>query len=262
MYDFKNGAYAYKVNVGDPLGAFYGYKYQGVYQNIEETYARDKNNNIIHDINGSPVFTRNGNQRVYPGDANYIDMNGDGVIDENDIVYLGNSNPRFNGGGGFDIRYKDFRLSAFFHGRQGQSVINNTRINTENMNGTGNQSTAVLKRWRNEGDDTNIPRALYDGGYNYLGSDRFVEDASFLRLKTLTLRYAVPKSVLNQWSMNKLYLYVTAYDLWTWTKYAGQDPEVKLAKDSSYDDSIYQVSKDNSYTPKSMRFAFGLSLSF
>jgi hypothetical protein len=123
------------------------------------------------------------------------------------------------------------------------------------MRGKANQSTAVLHRWRAEGDETDIPRALYGMGYNYLGSDRFVEDASFLRLKTLTLSYNFPKKLLKQLSLTKLNMFITGYDLFTWTSYKGQDPEVKMPSATS-------LVKDNATTPVSRRFAFGINLDF
>jgi TonB-linked SusC/RagA family outer membrane protein len=255
-YEQKNGTYAFNVREGDPLGSFYGFRYKGVYQNTEDTYARDTDGNLIYDINGKPVYMSNFDERVFPGDAKYEDINGDGVINEYDIVYLGNSNPTLTGGGGFDVRWRDFTLRAFFHARVGQKVINQTRINSENMRGRDNQSTAVLRRWRHEGDDTDIPRALFDKGYNYLGSDRFVEDASFLRLKTVTLQYNIPKNLLQRWGFTRMYVYCTAYDLYTWTGYTGQDPEVKVSSD------IYMISKDSSYTPKARSFLFGLNLTY
>ena len=82
------------------------------------------------------------------------------------------------GGAGLTVKWKQLSLSAFFHGRFGQSIVNSTRMNNEAMYNASNQSTAVLRRWKNEGDETDIPRALFNQGYNYLGSDRFVEDAS------------------------------------------------------------------------------------
>ncbi len=258
-YDFGNGEYAYKVIEGNPLGSFYGYKYLGVYQNESETYARDTDGNLITDINGEPVIMSNGGETVYAGDAKYKDMNGDGIINRYDIVYLGNSNPLFNGGGGFTVKYKGWSLNTFFHGRAGQKVVNQMRIKTENMYGTSNQSTAVLRRWRHEGDDTEIPRALYGKGYNYLGSDRFVEDASFLRLKNLTLKYSFSKEVLHKLKLNKLDVYVTGYDLYTWTKYTGQDPEVSLSSD---DGVAYLIAKDNASTPRARRFSLGINLGF
>lgn len=258
-YSFGNGNYAYQIIQGNPLGSFYGYKYLGVYQNEDDTYARDLDNNLILDIKDKPVYYRNGSQRVYPGDAKYLDVNGDGVIDQYDIVYLGNSMPIITTGGGLSVRYKSVSVSAFLHGRAGQKAVNQTRIDTENMYGTKNQSTAVLRRWRHEGDDTDIPRALYNKGYNYLGSDRFVEDASFLRLKTVSIKYSFPKPYLKKIGFDKLDAYTTIYDLYTWTKYTGQDPEVSLSTDSGV---AYLIAKDKSFTPKPIRVAFGLSMSF
>lgn len=212
-YSFENGAYAYQIVEGNPLGSFYGYKYLGVYQNADETYARDAEGQLIQDISGDPVLVRNGGDPVYPGDAKYQDVNGDGVIDQFDIVYLGNSMPAATGGAGLTVRYKSLTVNAFLHGRAGQKAVNQTRIDTENMHGVQNQSAAVLRRWRHEGDDTDIPRALYNKGYNYLGSDRFVEDASFLRLKTLSLKYSVPSKFLDRFGVERLDAYTTIYDI-------------------------------------------------
>jgi len=255
-YTFGNKNYAYKFVVGDPLGSFYGYKYKGVYQNVAETYARDLKGNIINNINGVPVVIKNGDVKVYPGDAKYQDENGDGVIDKNDIVYIGNSNPLFTGGGGFNISYKGLGLVASFQGRAGQKVINQAQMNDEYMYGTDNQSVAVLTRWRREGDNTQIPRALYQLGYNTLGSDRFVEDASFLRMKTLTLKYDFPKKMLQKVGIQRLQIYVTGYDLLTLTKYIGQDPEINL----TYVDKLYPVYLDGAQTPKPLRIACGFNL--
>ena len=254
-YTFGNGNYALRIVENAPVGSFYGYRYLGVYQNTNETYARDAQGGIMNDWNGKPITMKNGTDPVFPGDAKYEDINHDGVINESDIVYLGNANPKFFGGGGFQVRYKQFTLTTFFYGRYGQKVINGARISLENMRGKSNQSTAVLHRWRAEGDDTDIPRALYGMGYNYLGSDRFVEDASFLRLKTLSISYNVPKKWLKKLGVTKLNVFATGYDLFTWTGYKGQDPEVKMPSATS-------LVKDNSTTPVTRRFSFGLNLDF
>lgn len=254
-YTFGNGNYALRVVENAPVGSFYGYRYLGVYQNINDTYARNAEGAIMNDWQGKAITMKNGTERVYPGDAKYEDINHDGVINESDIVYLGNANPKFFGGGGFQIRWKQLTLTTFFYGRYGQKVINGARINLENMRGKGNQSTAVLHRWRAEGDDTDIPRALYNMGYNYLGSDRFVENASFLRLKTLSLSFNFPKKWLKSLGITKLNVFATGYDLFTWTKYKGQDPEVKMPSATS-------LVRDDATTPVSRRFAFGLNLDF
>ena len=188
-----------------------------------------------------------------PGDALYEDINHDGVINQYDIVYLGNSNPRFTGGAGVNVSYKQFKLSAIFYGRYGQDVVNSTRLNNESMRGIDNQSTAVLRRWRNEGDQTDIPRALYGEGYNTLGSDRFVEDASYLRLKSLSFNYRLPKKIIQRWGFSNIDVYVTGYNLFTWTKYTGQDPEVKT--ENTY-------ARDSATTPASIQLVAGFNLSF
>ncbi len=254
-YSFGNGNYALRIVENAPVGSFYGYRYLGVYQNTEQTYARDENGNVMYDWQGNVITMKNGTVQTYPGDAMYEDINHDGVINENDMVYLGNSNPKFFGGGGFQIRWKDLTLTTFFYGRYGQKVINGARISLENMYGKNNQSTAVLHRWRAEGDQTDIPRALYGMGYNYLGSDRFVEDASFIRLKTLSLSYNLPKKWLKKWGITKLNVFATGYDLFTWTSYKGQDPEVSMPSATS-------LVRDNATTPVSKRFAIGINLDF
>lgn len=258
-----SGNYNTFVVAGDPIGSFYGFKYLGVYQNTEETYARDANGNIMTDFNGDRVTMINYRERVYPGDAKYEDINHDGVIDANDIVYLGNSNPAITGGAGLKVSYGNTKnnfgmvtLNVLMHGRFGQKVINAARMGLENMYGTSNQSTAVLNRWRKEGDDTDMPRALYGRGYNYLASDRFVEDASYMRIKSISLSWALPKRWLAHAGINTCSMYITGYDLFTFTNYSGQNPEVSLPS------SPTKLVTDGSTTPVSKRFACGINLNF
>ena len=252
-YTFDNGNYAIRNEVGRPQGSFYGYRYLGVYQNTEATYARDAEGNVMKDLDGQPIVMRNGTAIVCPGDAIYEDINHDGVINQYDIVYLGNAQPRFYGGAGLTVSWKQLKLTANFYGRYGMKVINQARMDNEAMYNADNQSTAVLRRWRNEGDQTDIPRALYNQGYNYLGSDRFVEDASYLRLKSLSLTYRLPKTITQRLRMNTVDVYVTGYNLFTWTKYTGQDPEVKPSS---------TLTKDTAMTPASIQFTCGVNLNF
>lgn len=210
----------------------------------------------MHDLQGNPVIMSNGTYRCYPGDAKYEDLNKDGKIDKNDITYIGNSNPQLQGGGGFNLRYKNWSLTVFMHYRLGQKIVNRARMNAESMIGSDNQSTAVLRRWRNEGDQTDIPRALWDYGLNYLGSDRFVEDCSFLRLKTLSLSYNLPKTFCQNLGLTSANVYITGYDLFTITNYTGQDPEVNLPS------NVTDLAEDNSQTPRSRRVAMGVTINF
>ena len=255
-YTMGNGNYATRIVSGTSVGSFFGYKYLGVYQNTEDTYAKDADGNVMVDLQGKPIIMSNGSYRCYPGDAKYAVINNDGKIDKNDIVYIGNSNPMLSGGGGFNLRYKDWSLTVFMHYRLGQKIVNRARMNAESMYSSDNQSTAVLRRWRNEGDDTDIPRALWKYGYNYLGSDRFVEDCSFLRLKTLSLSYNLPKAFCKHIGLNSANVFVTGYDLFTITDYTGQDPEVTLPS------SVTALAEDNSQTPRSRRVSMGITINF
>lgn len=257
-YTKGNGNYAVRIFENQPLGAFYGYNCLGVYQNLGETVARNADGQVMHDVNGREITTKIfGTTSVFPGDAKYADQNHDGVIDQYDMVYLGNSMPILTGGGSIRIAYKGLSLRTSFHLRVGQKVINRTRINTEAMYNGDNQRRAVLKRWRYEGDDTDIPRALFGKGYNYLGSDRFVENNSFLKCKDLTLSYNFPSKLINRWGLTRCNVYLTTYNLFTVTKYKGQDPETGVPSNMNS-----QLAEDTSMTPRARKVAFGLSLSF
>lgn len=255
-YSLKNGEYAQKIVTGTPTGSFFGYRYLGVYQNSEDTYARDEDRNVMLNLDGNPIVTRNGSYIAYPGDAKYEDINHDGIINEKDIVYLGNSMPVVHGGGGVNVKYSNFTMNVNLHYRLGQKIINEARMNSESMYGTDNQSTAVLRRWRNEGDDTLIPRALWKYGLNYLGSDRFVEDCSYIRLQSVSLNYRIPKRIVDRLHFTTMSVYLTVYDLFTFTNYTGQDPEVNLPG------KVLDLAVDDAQTPRSLRLSAGLNINF
>jgi len=257
-----NGAYKTFMQVDNPFGSFYGFRTKGVYKDKDATLARDANGNAIVRPNGDPVYMRFNYPAVdytfQPGDAMYDDINHDGTIDYRDIVYLGNSNPSLTGGFGINIGFgTQWKLSTFFNFRTGYQIINGTEMKSTNMYGYDNQSTAVLRRWRKEGDVTDIPRALYQYGYNWLGSSRYVEDGSFLRFRTVTLRYNFKKSFLEKINVKNLSAYVTAENILTFTKYKGQDPEVSVRGSDPF-----RVATDNSMTPPVRLFTLGLTASF
>lgn len=255
-YSLRNGTYAQRVIVGAPVGSFFGYRYLGVYDTTTETYAHDAQGAVMTDLDGKPIVMKNGTYTCFPGDAKYEDINHDGVINQSDIVYIGNANPVVTGGGGFSVKYKQLTLTTFLHYRLGQKIVNQARMNSEAMYGTDNQSLSVLRRWRSPGDDTDIPRALWQYGYNYLGSDRFVEDCSFLRLKTISLSYGLPKNFCQKIKVNSINAFITAYDLLTWTRYTGQDPEVTLPS------NVTDIAMDRAQTPPAKRVSGGLIINF
>ncbi|KQB38126.1 SusC/RagA family TonB-linked outer membrane protein [Flavobacterium sp. L1I52] len=257
----RNGQFKRFLQVDNPFGSFYGYRFKGVYTDLEATKARDAAGNIITGPNGQEVFMRFNYPAVdytfQPGDAIYEDINKDGNIDSRDVVYLGNSNPKLAGGFGPSISYDKFKLLMYFTYRLNYDIVNGTEMNTTNMYGWSNQSTAVLARWRNPGDVTNMPRAVFGSGYNWLGSDRYVEDASFCRLRSVTLSYNLGKKLLKKLNLEDLRFWVTADNLYTFTKYTGQDPEVSMKGGDPFGIAI-----DGEATPPTKRFTFGLTTRF
>ena len=257
----NNGEYLRKLQINNPFGSFYGFRYKGVYDNEQQTIANGDDGKQIVGPNGQIVYMRFNyptvNYAFQAGDAMYEDINHDGNINYMDVVYLGNSNPKFFGGFGPSLTWKNLKLSTYFSFRYDYDIVNGTKINTTNMSGFNNQSTAVLRRWRNEGDITDIPRGIIGGGYNWLGSDRYVEDASYLRFRTITARYTFTKRVLDKLKIKNLSAYFTAENLMTWTDYTGQDPEVSLRGADPF-----RVAIDYSMTPPAKTFTIGLVAGF
>jgi hypothetical protein len=188
------------------------------------------------------------------GDAIYEDINHDGNINELDIVYLGSSLPKITGGFGFKLTWKRLSWNNQFNFRYGNKVINAARMNAESMYTNNNQSKAVNWRWRVEGDVTDIPRALYQYGYNYLGSDRFVEDGSFLRLNYSIIQYTFDPKLVKSWGLSSASVYVSGSNIFCLTKYSGADPEVTYGG--------YGVVTDNAQTPRAKSYSVGLTVQF
>jgi TonB-linked SusC/RagA family outer membrane protein len=266
-----NGSYTSTLQIDNPLGSFYGYVFQGVYADDASTTAKDKNGNQItvpDPLTGGTipkymVFSL-GSNRYYQfraGDAKYQDINHDGIIDARDVVYLGNGNPKLTGGFGPTITYKrNWKLNLFFSYRTGFSIINTAELATTDEIGFNNQSTAVLRRWEKQGDITDIPRAVYgagNGNYNSLGSSRYVSDGSFLRFSSATLRYNLDQTFAKKLGIKSASIYLTGQNLYTWTHYLGQDPEI-----SPRANDIYQQPIDGSTTPASKSYTIGLTATF
>ena len=267
-----NGQYVRRFELGQPIGAIYGFRYKGVYLNDDQTIARDANGNKIYSYDASGKRTPVQMRFAYPtidyqfkaGDAIYEDINHDGNIDYQDVVYLGNANPILTGGFGPNIRYKSVSVSAFFNFRYGNKVINKMGMSLQNMASYNNQSKAVLRRWRHPYEDEAtaptdlLPRAVYGSknAYNYLGSDRFVEDGSFLRFKTLTVKYTFDKKQLKNTFLQSCQIWTTLSNLYVWTNYSGMDPEIALTG------GAFKMGEDNSRIPRSFTATLGMSVTF
>lgn len=195
------------------------------------------------------------------GDAMYEDINHDGQINNLDIVYLGNSLPKISGGFNLGFTYGQWNLKARFMFRAGNKVVNLARMNLESMSSAYNQCATVNHRWRTDGNgvtETVLPRAMYVSGdnsaYNFQGSDRYVEDGSFLRFQNLQIGYNFEKKRLKSLGLNELKFYVTVNNLFCWTKYSGVDPEIST--------SGWGPAFDDSQTPRSRSFTANINIGF
>jgi TonB-linked SusC/RagA family outer membrane protein len=252
--------YIVRAGVGDAIGSFYGLQSEGVYARDEDAIARDADGQIIYDFDGLPKYMRFDNRNGYTfrgGDAIYTDINHDGLINELDYVKIGDSNPKFFGGISSNLSYRNFTLAVFFEYKVGHQVINIARMRTENLYNQNNQSTATLRRWRKQGDVTDIPRAIYEQGHNWEGSDRFVEDASYIRLRTASLSYNLPDNLVRNWKLENLQIFLSAFNVFTLTNYTGADPEIGMDGDSPL-----AVAVDNARTSLPKIFTIGLDLTF
>lgn len=150
----------------------------------------------------------------------------DGVLTDDDKTQIGNANSDFDFGLTNDFNYRNWSLSVFIQGRYGNDVFNATRIETEGLLDFRNQSVAVLNRWQEPGQITEIPRAVANDVSNSLISSRFVEDGSFARLKSVTLSYGLPEDILATLGLKGANIYFTGENIFTLTNYSGYDPEV------------------------------------
>ncbi len=256
----NNGEYPRRVVEGEPIGSFFGFRYDGVYPTDLDALARDANGDLIRDNDGNPIpITYTGTYTFRGGDAIYDDINHDGKIDLNDVVYIGDCNPNFIGGFGTAIRYKNFDFSFNFHYRLGFDIINGVAIQTEGMNNRNNQSKAVLRRWRVQGQDeaNMLPRAYMYHPSNNLGSDRYVEKGDFLRLINVMATYRVKKEICEKLHLRTINLTISGRKLMTFTNYSGQDPEVgQNASDP------FWIGVDYANTPPPKIFTFSIAAGF
>ncbi|MGG7661938.1 SusC/RagA family TonB-linked outer membrane protein [Dyadobacter sp. BHUBP1] len=228
------------AKVGQPLGSFYGYQTNGLFQ-------------IGDDIANLPTINP---ATTKPGDRRYVDINGDGKITQaDDRTLIGNAQPKFQGGITNTLSYLNFDFSFFFQGTYGNKLFNQNRQQLELLTGQQNASITALERWTPTNPTNVIQRAFEDPAA--VNTSRYVEDASFLRLKNVTLGYNLPKAIASKIHASQIKVYVSAANLLTWTKYTGFDPEVSRNEQSTLTQGI-----DYSVYPGSKSFLGGLSISF
>lgn len=271
---------------GESLFSFYGYVCDGIYQSLEdiETSAKPEK----YPSNG--VFSKT--STVFVGDIKYKDLNGDGVINENDRTNIGSPLPKFTFGWTNTFRYKNFDLSVFINGSYGNKVYNYMKMKLSHMSSTWtNQLADVIGRAQlvpidankdytgglDRGDgvliyhwydditnvklanpDASMPRAsIQDPNDNDRISDRYIEDGSYLRLKNLTFGYTFPKKIISKWGLESLRLYANIQNLFTITDYSGYDPEIGVSTAGAN-----VMGLDNGRYPSPTTYSFGLNVSF
>lgn len=218
-------AYVSRVEVGYPIGYFYGYKTTGIFQNQDEVddYVTEEGTPII--IGDEADTPRK------PGDVRFVDQNNDGVINEDDKVMLGKPMPDFEFGFQLNAEYKGFYLNTTLTGKMGLQVMQSYRSFSDNL--THNYTTQIFGRWHGEGTSDRIPRLTYNStSNNQLISDIYMHDADYVRVNNLTFGYKFDKFLANVDWMRAANLYVSVNNLYTFTNYDGMDPEVGYAPDS------------------------------
>ena len=227
---------------GLPAGVFYGYKTKGVL--IDDAQAKAANLSIRSETGALIPFKA--------GDIYFEDLYKDGVIDDKDKTVIGDPNPDFYGNFNFNLTYKSFTLGALFTYSYGNQAYNAFRANLEAGSDIYNQSTNMLNRWVADGQVTSVPRATYgDPMGNSRFSDRWIEDASFMRFKSLSLSYKLP---LNSRYFQEISVWGAVNNLYTFTKYLGSDPEFSM------NNSVLYQGIDIGLTPQTRTFNLGIKI--
>ena len=230
---------------GQPFPFFYGYKTNGIFQNMDEVNAYTNSKGELIQPNAQP------------GDFRFVDVNGDGTITSDDRTNIGNGVPKWSFGFNFDAAWKGFDLSVFFQGVSGVDVFDATYRQDI---ASGNYPTWVLDRWTGEGTSNTVP--TLGNSKNWVCSDMYVHDASYLRLKNITLGYTLPRNLTAKIGINRLRVYARAENLITWTKYWGFDPEIGAGWDNdSQKHNTQNTGVDYGVYPQARTYTVGFNIS-
>jgi TonB-linked SusC/RagA family outer membrane protein len=234
--------------VGQPIGMFYGYQSSGLYREADDLVGAP----LIDTYSGDPVASE-------LGDVKYVDQNGDGLINEEDMTFIGNPHPDFTYGFTNTFRYKGIDLSIFVQGSYGNDILNLTRRSgTLNAMLYTNQLAEASDYWTPTNTNASLPRPVNNLGHsNLLISNRYVEDGSYLRIQNVTLGYSLPTDLISKFKLTKLRIYGGVQNLYTFTKYKGYDPEV-----GSYNQDALLLGVDNGRYPTPRTITMGLNVEF
>ena len=239
---YRDNFYVTRTIPGQSMAQFYGYKTDGLYQNQAE----------IDDA---------GVEGVGPGDVKYVDADGDG---EPEFYFLGSPLPDFTYALNANFMFKGFDLSLVLQGVQGNKIFNGTAYYNRSSTAYWNLNVDMLNRWTGEGttNDARYARMNALDANNSRMSDRYIEDGSYLRIKTLQLGYTLPKTITDRVNIQKLRVYVNAQNLFTFTKYTGLDPEIGMGQDADGGRDPLNIGIDRAFYPQARLFSFGVNLTF
>ena len=241
--------------VGSPIGTFYGWQTDGLYNSESEV---NSDPNIAND-------PRKEAGQIQPGDVRFVDLNGDGVVDSEDRTILGDPFPDVTYGLNAQFGYQGFDLTLFFLGVAGVDIYNADRMQGLDASYPFNLYADAANRWTSSNTGTDIPRAAINrDNRNFRTSDLFIEDGSFLRLKNLTLGYTFPSSMTSKAGISTLRIYITGQNVFTATGYSGIDPELGYPESSDDNGSVnnLQANVDYAQYPQPRTWTFGLSVGF
>ena len=226
--------------VGYPVAAFYGYVTDGIFQSQEEV-----DQHAVQTIGSDPYTS------TQPGDIRFKDINGDGVINEDDRTILGSPTPSWTFSMNNRFEFYGVDIELYLQGAAGNMIYNGNRSTLEAMSVAQNQLTSTLDRWRPDYHSTTMPRAVFsDPNKNNRVSDRFLEKGDYLRLKSITIGYTLPKHLTSKARMDEVRFSVSGQNLYTFTRYTGLDPEVG---GSGIDSNVYPLTRN---------FTFGINITF
>ena len=250
------GGQTHRTSLGEPLGYFYGYKTNGIYQNAKEV---------------SEALPDAFSNALQPGDIRFVDVSGpdgkpDGKVDAFDRTNIGSSIPKFFYGINLTAAWKNFDLSVFLQGVGGIKIYNGAGIGLQNMTSGSNQLSTVLNRWKGEGTSNSIPRAsLDDPNGNNRYSDRWIENGSFMRIKNLQIGYTIPSKGISKFTKEFITgsrFYIGVNNLATFTKYKGYDPEVTRGFSFQKGEFALANGQDGGGSPQPRVVQIGWSITF
>ena len=244
--------------IGQPVGEFFGYKAIGIYQSQAQIDALNQK---------APGGIYRPGAVAVPGDRIFADTNGDGLVNADDRVPIGNPQPKFYGGLNLDASYKAWDINLYFYGSEGNKILNYVESNLESLarrGGVGSENVSeeyYKNHWTPTNPSNRYARAAStaedNSSINNVPSSVWVEDGSFLRLKNVSIGYTLPTSLLSRLSISRIRLYVSSQNLFTITKYKGLDPEIGIQGGNATQNGV-----DNGTYPSSRYFTFGLNATF